>query len=90
MRGQPSRVRGAVGGALVVSLLAAAGCEITEQVLAPAQDLVVAEALVQLRDDLDGQRILVFLHRTVSGGRSVAVPGASGIGRTPARIGWRR
>jgi hypothetical protein len=50
---------------------------LTEEVLAPAEDVVVAEALVQLREDLDGQRILVFLHRTVSGERSVAVPGAS-------------
>jgi hypothetical protein len=62
--------------ALVASVVLTSGCELTEEVLAPAEDIVVAEALVQLREDLDGQRILVFLHRTVSGERSVAVPGA--------------
>ena len=62
--------------ALAAGLAAGSGCELTEEVLAPAEDLVVAEALVQLREDLDGQRILVFLHRTVSGDRRIDVPGA--------------
>ncbi len=86
MRVPPFRDRVAVGGVLVVSLLAAAGCEITEQVLAPAEDVVVAEALVQLREDLDGQRILVFLHRTVSGGRSIAVPEARVVVTAPGGV----
>lgn len=63
--------------ALGVAVVSLASCEITEEALAPSPDVLVAEGLVQLRDDLDGQRILVFLHRTVADGRSLAVPGAS-------------
>jgi hypothetical protein len=63
--------------ALCVGTLALGSCEITEEILAPSADVLVLEGLVQLRDDIDGQRILVFLHRTVADGRSLAVPGAS-------------
>jgi len=68
---------------LAAALLAVSGCEIAEEVLAPAADVVVVEGLVQLRDDIDGQRVLVFLHRTVSGDRSVAVAGASVVVTRP-------
>lgn len=61
---------------LLIAGVAGSGCEIAEEALVPAEDVVVAEGLVQLREDLDGQRIAVFLHRTVSGGRSLAVEGA--------------
>ncbi len=64
---------------LVALLLGAglSGCTIADTVLAPAEDVIIVEGIVKLFDELDGQEVLVYLHRTLSDGSSLTVPGAS-------------
>jgi len=64
---------------LAALLLGAAfsGCTIADTVLAPAEDVIIVEGIVKLFDDLDGQEILVYLHRSLSEGGSLTVPGAT-------------
>ena len=80
--GRLARCSAAAAALLLVG--SQAGCELTDEILAPAEDVVVVEGLVQLRDDIDGQRVVVFLHRTVSGDRPIEVPGASVTVTDPA------
>ena len=67
------------GHSLLVCI-AASACELTEVTLAESDDVVIVEALLQLRQGLagdEGALIRVFLHRTLrDDGSTEAVPGA--------------
>lgn len=78
-RCRPLLGRRAVAAVVLLLAGAQAGCELTEQVLAPSEDVVVVEGVVQLREERGerDQRVIVFLHRTVSGDRPIDVPGAT-------------
>jgi hypothetical protein len=70
-----SRRRARAGALLAAALVAAGGCELQELTLAEPEDLVVVEAVIQLRGD-EGGRVYVVLHRTLGPGGG-DVPGAS-------------
>jgi len=71
----------AAGRGVVVAAVAAlgAGCELEEITLVEAEDVVVAEVLLQLAaDDGGASALTAFLHRTLEGGSGLSrpVPGA--------------